>query len=181
MSSVDNLCKQSVPRSTSGLIWIQLFDIQMVFLKEFFEKVSKTLYPLLSTGPEVIKHFVLVGILTFISMVNKTSESLNSKKILYFSSILVFMSNCNFVLSWVEREKSFITWSSGSAQEDRKASKHDRKIVDINTKPQTKSWSTIAQLIDWRTPTQDIMQSLLLHGIMQSLILCNHWYCMILM
>ena len=61
--------------------------------------LSKTLYPLLSTGPEVIKHFVLVGILTFISMVNKTSESLNSKKTLYFSSILVFISNCNFVLS----------------------------------------------------------------------------------
>ena len=67
--------------------------------------LSKTLYPLLSIGPEVIKLFVLhstehkIGILTFISMVNKTSESLKSKKILYFSSILVFMSNCNFVLS----------------------------------------------------------------------------------
>ena len=50
-----------------------------------------------------VKMPTIVGILTFISMINKASESL------YFFSILVFMSSSNFVLRWDEYEKSFIT------------------------------------------------------------------------
>ena len=39
-----------------------------------------------------------VGILTFISMINTTSERLKARKSLFFG-ILVFMSKLNFVLS----------------------------------------------------------------------------------
>ena len=72
-----------------------------------------------SPGPGVIKLFsystqlsttcillinvkipTIVGILTFLSMINTTSETVG---------ILVFMSILNFVLSCVEHEKSFIT------------------------------------------------------------------------
>ena len=49
-----------------------------------------------------------VGILTFISMINTTSESLKQEKSLSFS-ILAFKGSWNFMLSWVEHEKSFIT------------------------------------------------------------------------
>ena len=83
-------------------------------------------------GPEVIKLFscstqlstkfillinvkmpTIVGILTFISMINTTYESFESKKKSVYGGILVFMSSCNFVLSWVEHEKSFITSGPG--------------------------------------------------------------------
>ena len=45
----------------------------------------------------------IVGILTCISRINKTSESNKERKI----SIFVFMSNWNFMISWVEHEKKF--------------------------------------------------------------------------
>ena len=51
---------------------------------------------------------IVVGILTFISMINTVYESLN-----YFSAFSV-MSSSNFMLSLVEQESSFITsgpWS----------------------------------------------------------------------
>ena len=51
-----------------------------------------------------VKMPTIVGILTFISMIDTTPERLKA-----FVSILVFMSSWNFVLSWVEHEKSFIT------------------------------------------------------------------------
>ena len=81
----------------------------------------------LASGPEFIKLFscstlpstkfillinvkmpTIVGILTFISMINTTSESLKARK---FGILRLFslMSSWNFVLSWVEHEKSFIT------------------------------------------------------------------------
>ena len=84
------------------------------------------------SGPDVIKLFscstqlstkyillinikmpTIVGISTFITMINKTSESLKARKVVIFSS-LVFMSSCDFMLSWVEHEKSFITWYPSS-------------------------------------------------------------------
>ena len=43
----------------------------------------------------------IIGILTFIGMITTSSEFES------FSSILVFMSRWNFVLSWVEHEKNY--------------------------------------------------------------------------
>ena len=75
------------------------------------------------TGPEVIKLFscstqlstkfilfinvkmpTIVGILTFISLITTTSA-----RNVYFPHTLVVMSSWNFMLSWVEYEKGFIT------------------------------------------------------------------------
>ena len=53
-----------------------------------------------------VKMPTIVGILTFISMANTTSERL--KAVLFFS-LLVFISSCNFMLSIAEHEKMFIT------------------------------------------------------------------------
>ena len=50
----------------------------------------------------------IVGILTCISMINKILRVWKQEKSLFFS-ILVFMSSSNFMLSWVEHEKIFIT------------------------------------------------------------------------
>ena len=55
-----------------------------------------------------VKMQAIVVILTFISMINTTSERLKTRNFFicrYFS----FMSNWNFVLSWVEHEKDFTT------------------------------------------------------------------------
>ena len=49
----------------------------------------------------------IVGILTFISMLNTTSKKLKKQETSLFVSILVFMSSWNFMLSWVW--KTFIT------------------------------------------------------------------------
>ena len=49
----------------------------------------------------------LVGILTFISMINTASERLKAKNFFTFG-VLVFMSSGDFVLSRVEYEKSII-------------------------------------------------------------------------
>ena len=52
----------------------------------------------------------VVGILTFMSRINATSESIEQWNIFIFQyCILVFMSSWNFKLIWVEHEKSFIT------------------------------------------------------------------------
>ena len=54
----------------------------------------------------------IVGILTFISMINTTSGRLKARNFFvcqYFS----FMSRWNFVLSWVEHEKSSINSGPG--------------------------------------------------------------------
>ena len=82
------------------------------------------------SGPEVIKLFssstqlstkfillinvkkpTTVGILTFISMINTTSERLIARNFIcqYFS----FLSSWNLELSWAEHEKSFITSGPG--------------------------------------------------------------------
>ena len=47
-----------------------------------------------------------VDILTFISMVNATSQSMKARKNF---SISVFITSSNFMLSWVEHEKCFLT------------------------------------------------------------------------
>ena len=49
----------------------------------------------------------IVGILTFISRINTTSESFNGGK--YYFKLLNFMSSGNFIVTRVEHEKSFIT------------------------------------------------------------------------
>ena len=88
---------------------------------------AKSKYAIPTPGPKVIKLFscstqlstkfillinvkmtTIVGILTFISMINTTSERLKARTSL-FVRILVFMSIWNLVLSWIEHEKSFIT------------------------------------------------------------------------
>ena len=59
-----------------------------------------------------VKMPTVVGILTFISMINTTSERLKARNFFicqYFS----FYEQWNFVLSWVEHEKSFITSEPG--------------------------------------------------------------------
>ena len=59
-----------------------------------------------------VKMPTIVGILTFICMINTTSERLKAVNFFicrYFS----FMSSWNFLLSWVEHEKSFITSGPG--------------------------------------------------------------------
>ena len=82
-------------------------------------------------GPEVIKLFwcstqlsmkfillinvkmpTIVGILTFISMMKTTPERLKARTF-FICRCLVFMSTWNFVVSWVEHEKSFITSGPG--------------------------------------------------------------------
>ena len=45
-----------------------------------------------------------MDILTFISMINSTSESFKERNII---SILIFMSSGNFILSWAKQEKGF--------------------------------------------------------------------------
>ena len=55
-----------------------------------------------------VKMPTIVGILTFTSMINKHLRTLKQDTSL-FAGILVFISSWNFVLSWVEYEKSFIT------------------------------------------------------------------------
>ena len=79
----------------------------------------------ISPGPEVIKLFscstqlstkfillinvkmpTIVGILTFISIINITFERPQARN---FFICQYFMSSWNFLLSWVEHEKSFIT------------------------------------------------------------------------
>ena len=59
-----------------------------------------------------VKMPTIVGILTFTSMINTSSERLKDTS--SFVGISVYMSSLNFVLSAVEHEKSFITsgtWS----------------------------------------------------------------------
>ena len=43
-----------------------------------------------------VKMQTIVGILTIICMINTTSETLKARNSLYFISILVFVSSCNF-------------------------------------------------------------------------------------
>ena len=47
----------------------------------------------------------IVGILTFIGMINTTSETLKATLLVFL--ILVSMSSCHFVLSWVEHENFY--------------------------------------------------------------------------
>ena len=54
-----------------------------------------------------VKMPTIVGILTFMNMINTASESFQTRKILF--NLLPFMSNWNFVLSWFEHEKCLIT------------------------------------------------------------------------
>ena len=61
-----------------------------------------------------IKMPTIVGILTFISMTNITSERLKARYFFLLIGILVFMSSLNFMLSCVEHEKSFVTSGPGS-------------------------------------------------------------------
>ena len=56
----------------------------------------------------------IVGILTFISMINTSSDSLKAWKVFIFN-IIVFIRSLNFVLSWVEHAKSCITSGPGSS------------------------------------------------------------------
>ena len=46
----------------------------------------------------IVKMPTIVGILTFMSMINTTSEGLKARKYLFFV-IFVFKSNCYFILS----------------------------------------------------------------------------------
>ena len=55
-----------------------------------------------------VKMPTLVGILTFISMINTTSKILKARTVFIFQ-YFVFMSSWNFMLSRAEHEKSFIT------------------------------------------------------------------------
>ena len=63
-----------------------------------------------------IKMPTVVGILTFMSMIIATSERLKAIRVL-FSSIFDFMSIGNFMLSWVEHEKRFITSGPGHVRQ----------------------------------------------------------------
>ena len=91
-------------------------------------RVSETVG--LRPGPEDIKHFsystqlstkfillinvkmpTIVGILTFVSMINTTRDLKRETSL--FVGILVFMSSWNFMLSWFENEKSFIASGPG--------------------------------------------------------------------
>ena len=56
-----------------------------------------------------VKMPTIVGILTFISMILQHLRDLKQETSL-FAGILVFMSSWNFMLSWVEHEKSFINF-----------------------------------------------------------------------
>ena len=56
-------------------------------------------------------NFTIVDILTFVSRINTTSVSFEARKI--FISILIFISNRNFVFISVDLEKSFIIWGPG--------------------------------------------------------------------
>ena len=54
-----------------------------------------------------VKMPTIAGISTFISMINKTYESLKARKVIIFQCFS-FYEQLKFVLSWVEHEKSFI-------------------------------------------------------------------------
>ena len=101
----------------------------------YIRQHTKTILHMQNTsGPEVITLFscstqlstkfimhkckisTILGILTFISMkfilINSTSEKHTARNIL-FVGIVDFVSSWNFMLSWVEHEKSFITLGPG--------------------------------------------------------------------
>ena len=59
-----------------------------------------------------VKMPTIVGILTFISMINTRLRDLTQETFI-FVGILVFMISWNFMLSWVEHEKKFITSGRG--------------------------------------------------------------------
>ena len=54
-----------------------------------------------------VKMPTIVGILTFMSRITKTTKSFKARNVVIFSGF--FMSSENFVLSWVEYEKKLIT------------------------------------------------------------------------
>ena len=62
-----------------------------------------------------IKMPTIVGILTFISKINTTSESFKARQILFFSILVNIMSSWNFLLSLVEHEESLMALGPGSA------------------------------------------------------------------
>ena len=76
-----------------------------------------------------VKVPTIIGILTSISMINTTSESLKANKKPLFFSILVFMSSWNLMISWVEHEKRFITSRPGIQIRDVLAPKHMFKLM----------------------------------------------------
>ena len=61
-----------------------------------------------------VKMPTIVGILTFISMINTTSERLKARNFFIHRLFFVYISSWNFVLRWVEHEKSFTTSGPGS-------------------------------------------------------------------
>ena len=58
-----------------------------------------------------VKMSTIVGILTFISMINTTSEKLKARNFFIWRYFPFYMSSWNFMLNCVEYEKSFITSS----------------------------------------------------------------------
>ena len=87
-------------------------------------KYTKGWYCLLLTGPEGIKHFsystqlspkfiLLINVkMPTISMINTLSERLKARS-LFICRYFSFLSSWNFMLSWVEHEKSLITSGPG--------------------------------------------------------------------
>ena len=105
-------------------LWLILFVLMLYIQSCRDDFLSSWVEP----GPEVIKLFscstqlstnfillinvkmpTIVGILTFISMINTTSVRLTAIKNSLFVAILVFMSSWKFMLIWVQHGKSFIT------------------------------------------------------------------------
>ena len=91
---------QMVFPSPEGIYWSLISNNSHHQWSHCVVSLSMTLYPLLSTGPEAIKLFpcstqlstklilLITGILTFISMINTTSERLKARNLficLYFS------------------------------------------------------------------------------------------------
>ena len=59
-----------------------------------------------------VKMPTIVGILTFMRIINTSSKSLKARKIVNFHN-LVFMLSWNIMLSWVEHEKCLINLGPG--------------------------------------------------------------------
>ena len=96
---------------------IKVMSLDFCLCKNTWVRSGPTVIKTFSCSTQLSTKFILlinvkmptiVGILTFYSMINATYDRLKLETTL-FVGILVFIRSWNFMLSWVEHEKSFIT------------------------------------------------------------------------
>ena len=95
------------------LISFRLYTVWQLY-KNILESTKSNVprLSIFSCSTQLSMKFIMltvVGILTFVSRINTTSECWSTKKSISFS-ILVSMSSWNCMFSWEKHEKSFITF-----------------------------------------------------------------------